>query len=96
VDHEAFARSFSVRLFAIGVLLTLAAPARAQTDSLASWNNGPAKQAVITFVKETTDPGSPKFVPPEARIATFDQDGTLWVEHPMHTPTGAPVCGSGK
>ncbi len=54
-------------------------------DPLPSWNDGPAKQAIIAFVKETTDPASSKFVAPEARIATFDQDGTLWVEHPMYT-----------
>jgi hypothetical protein len=44
-----------------------------------------AKRAIIAVAKETTDPASSKFVPPEARIATFDQDGTLWVEHPMYT-----------
>ena len=43
------------------------------------------RQAIIDFVQATTDTASPKFVPPEARIATFDQDGTLWVEHPMYT-----------
>src|SRR5215469_6849831 len=43
------------------------------------------KQAIIDFVRATTDQASPKFVPPEDRIATFDQDGTLWVEHPMYT-----------
>jgi hypothetical protein len=53
-------------------------------SQLASWNDGPAKQAIIDFVRATTDPSSPKFVPPEERIATFDQDGTLWVEHPMY------------
>jgi phosphoglycolate phosphatase-like HAD superfamily hydrolase len=52
---------------------------------LASWNDGPAKQAIIDFVRATTDRLSAKFVPPEQRIATFDQDGTLWVEHPMYT-----------
>jgi phosphoglycolate phosphatase-like HAD superfamily hydrolase len=57
---------------------------RAQ-DPLPSWNDGPAKQAIVEFVKATTTQGSPQFVPPEARIATFDQDGTLWVEHPMYT-----------
>jgi len=57
---------------------------RAQ-DPLGSWNDSPAKQAILEFVKATTTQGSPKFVPPEARIATFDQDGTLWVEHPMYT-----------
>jgi len=54
-------------------------------DPLPSWNDGPAKQAILEFVKETTTQGSPQFVTPEARIATFDQDGTLWVEHPMYT-----------
>ena len=50
-----------------------------------SWNDGPAKQAILDFVRETTETGGAKFVPPEERIATFDQDGTLWVEHPMYT-----------
>src|SRR6476659_7811382 len=54
-------------------------------DPLASWNDGPAKQAIVEFVKATTTQGSPQFVPPEERVATFDQDGTLWVEHPMYT-----------
>ena len=54
-------------------------------DPLASWNDGPAKQAIEEFVKATTTQGSPKFVPPEQRIVTFDQDGTLWVEHPMYS-----------
>jgi hypothetical protein len=56
-----------------------------QPARLASWNDGPAKQAIIDFVCATTDQTSPKFVPAEDRIATFDQDGTLWVEHPMYT-----------
>jgi len=61
---------------------------QAQTPSntpLASWNDGPAKQAILDFVRATTEHASPQFVPPEERIATFDQDGTLWVEHPMYT-----------
>ena len=52
-------------------------------DPLPSWNDGPAKQAILAFVKEVTDKSDPKYVAPEDRIATFDQDGTLWVEHPM-------------
>jgi phosphoserine phosphatase len=52
---------------------------------LPSWNDGPAKQAIMAFVKETTTPGGPTFVPPAERIATFDQDGTLWVEHPVYS-----------
>jgi phosphoserine phosphatase len=54
-------------------------------DPLASWNDGPAKQSIVEFVKATTTQGSPQFVPVEERIATFDQDGTLWVEHPIYT-----------
>jgi phosphoglycolate phosphatase-like HAD superfamily hydrolase len=52
---------------------------------LASWNEGPAKQAIIDFMRATTDRTSPSFVPAEQRIATFDQDGTLWVEHPIYS-----------
>jgi phosphoserine phosphatase len=61
---------------------------RAQTapgDPLPSWNEGPAKAAIISLVKSTTDSASPGFVLPDARIATFDQDGTTWVEHPVYT-----------
>ena len=59
---------------------------QAQTATpLASWNDGPAKQAILDFIRATTDPSSKDFVPPEERIATFDQDGTLWVEHPIYT-----------
>ncbi len=57
--------------------------ARAQ-DPLSSWNEGPAKQAILAFVKDTTEKSSPKHVEPADRIATFDQDGTLWTEHPLY------------
>jgi phosphoglycolate phosphatase-like HAD superfamily hydrolase len=53
--------------------------------ALASWNDGATKQAIVDFVRATTDRSSASYVPPEERIATFDQDGTLWVEHPMYT-----------
>lgn len=59
--------------------------AGAPPDPLPSWNDGPAKRAVLELVKETTEKGGAKFVPVEDRIATFDQDGTLWVEHPLYT-----------
>jgi hypothetical protein len=59
--------------------------ALAQIDSLVSWNDGQPKQAIVQFVRETTDQTSSKIVPLEERIATFDQDGTLWVEHPIYT-----------
>src|SRR5262249_50790655 len=54
-------------------------------DELPSWNEGAAKRAILDFVRVTTDKTHPNFVPPDKRIATFDQDGTLWVEHPMYT-----------
>jgi phosphoglycolate phosphatase-like HAD superfamily hydrolase len=60
------------------------APA-AQDDPLPSWKDRPAKQAILDFVRDTTDQANPKFVPVDERIATFDQDGTLWVEQPLYT-----------
>lgn len=78
---------FPILCFArlLAAVLLLPSIALAQTsDPLPSWNEGPAKTAIIDFVKTTTDSGSSKFVPPEARIATFDQDGTTWVEQPMY------------
>ena len=80
------------RRFMLGVLTALPSlpalfgvtPAQAQTAPLASWNDGPAKQAILDFVKATTDRTSENYVAPEDRIATFDQDGTLWVEHPLY------------
>jgi len=60
--------------------------AQAETPTpLASWNDGPAKRAILDFVRATTDRASPSFVPQEERIATFDQDGTLWVEQPIYS-----------
>ncbi len=56
-----------------------------QSTPLVSWSDGPAKQAILDFVRATTDAASPLFVPPAERVATFDQDGTLWVEHPIYT-----------
>jgi phosphoglycolate phosphatase-like HAD superfamily hydrolase len=55
------------------------------TDPLPSWNEGPDKKAIVDLVRTTTDKKNAHFVPVEDRIATFDQDGTLWVEHPLYT-----------
>ncbi len=63
----------------------LAVPTQAQTGVLSSWNDGSAKRAILEFVRVTTDRSNPNYVLPEDRIAVFDQDGTLWVEHPMYT-----------
>src|ERR1700678_595103 len=71
---------------ALALLFVLSATAHAQAapDPLPSWNDGPAKQAIIKFVAATTTAGSAEFVPAGARFATFDQDGTLWVEQPIY------------
>ncbi|MFO1315552.1 MAG: HAD family hydrolase [Burkholderiales bacterium] len=53
-------------------------------DPLPSWNEGATKAAIVRFVADTTQPGGPGYVPPAERIATFDNDGTLWTEHPMY------------
>src|SRR5215472_1900682 len=58
---------------------------QAADDPLPSWNDEAAKSAISKFLHATIDQSSPKFVPPEERIAAFDQDGTLWVEHPVYT-----------
>src|SRR2546429_8666950 len=53
-------------------------------DPLPSWNDSPARQSIVEFIAKVTKEGSPDFVPPEERIATFDNDGTLWCEQPMY------------
>jgi phosphoserine phosphatase len=82
------------RRFVLGALVAMPAlPALlgstiARADDAAplpSWNDGPAKRAILDFIKATTDASSKTFVPAEERVATFDQDGTLWVEHPIYT-----------
>jgi hypothetical protein len=80
-----------VLLTAAATLSTLFGPAfpilnkaQAQTDPLPSWNDGANKRAITDFVARITQQGGPDFVPPPERIATFDNDGTLWVEHPMY------------
>ncbi|HEY1601010.1 MAG TPA: HAD family hydrolase [Pirellulales bacterium] len=72
-------------LLAICGLLLGTASLRAQTDPLASWNDCPAKRAIVEFAQATTTEGNPRYVAPDKRIATFDQDGTLWVEQPIYT-----------
>jgi haloacid dehalogenase-like hydrolase len=77
------------RLTVVGCLMALVLglgtlSAAAQSDPLPSWNEGPAKQAIKTFVARTTTPGHFDFVPVEERIAVFDNDGTLWAEQPVY------------
>ena len=68
----------------IGALF-LTASAYAQSDPLPSWNDTAPKAAIVSFVEKVSKQGSPDFVPEPERIAVFDNDGTLWVEHPMYT-----------
>jgi phosphoglycolate phosphatase-like HAD superfamily hydrolase len=72
-------------LVVLAASVTIGGQVLAQGDPLPSWNDGPAKQAIVEFVQATTTQGNPKFVRVPERVATFDQDGTLWVEHPMYT-----------
>ena len=71
-------------LLCFGLLAPAMALAQARHDHLSSWNDGPARKAIVEFVRKTTDKASPDFVPPAERIATFDNDGTLWAEQPMY------------
>jgi phosphoglycolate phosphatase-like HAD superfamily hydrolase len=74
-----------LRLLAMCLLPWALAAAAQAPDPLPSWNEGAAKKAILDFVQATTTTGSPQFVPVPERIATFDQDGTLWVEHPIYS-----------
>ena len=72
------------RLGFVALIAAWISAAAAQTDPMPSWNEGPAKQAIISFVTDVTREGSPDFVPGPERVATFDNDGTLWIEQPIY------------
>jgi hypothetical protein len=85
MQHIAFrSRSTMRAALVLCVMLLATLCAQAQEDPLPSWNNGPAKQAIISFVKDTTEKSSFKYVEPKDRIVTFDRDGTVWTEHPLY------------
>ncbi len=69
---------------ALACMVVFIASKAQAADPLASWNDGPPKKSITEFVAKVTKEGSPDFVPPEQRIATFDNDGTLWCEQPMY------------
>ena len=81
---------YTLRQSAIAILLCLLfsvlidTRAVAQAEVLPSWNDGPSRSAIIAFVSAVTSPSSPDFVPEAERVATFDMDGTLWVEQPIY------------
>src|SRR4249920_459448 len=88
MQHQIFRRSSNAsqvvtRTLTAVLSLLLLSNAAFAADPLPSWNEGAAKQAIISFVEKVTKEGSPAFVPPAERIATFDNDGTLWCEQPL-------------
>lgn len=92
VSRRAMLSAFAV-LPALPVLLPASALAQLPTspagqtpvtDPLPSWNDTAPKKAIFDFVERVTKQGSPDFVPEAERIATFDNDGTLWAEQPMY------------
>jgi phosphoglycolate phosphatase-like HAD superfamily hydrolase len=87
IDRRAVLATLAVLPAMCAPLLTSSALAQTATlgGLLPSWNDGPAKQTIFDLVRATIDRSSPSYVFPEDRIAVFDQDGTLWVEHPMYT-----------
>jgi len=77
--------AFLVRLGGAAFLLACAVGiAAAQPDALPSWADGAAKKSITDFVARVTAQGGADFVPPAERIATFDNDGTLWAEQPVY------------
>lgn len=74
----------SLALLVAAWLVAGCASAPQTADPLPSWNEGAAKAAIVKLVEDTTRAASPDFVPPAERIATFDNDGTLWCEHPLY------------
>lgn len=71
-------------LFALTLMILSSVTASQSQNPLPSWNDGPNKQAIIEFVTKTTDQNQASFIPPARRIATFDNDGTLWSEQPLY------------
>jgi len=84
-----FGVSRRILLSSLALLPALIGPLRpisvlAQAEALPSWNDGPTKTSIVNFVARVTTQGGPDFVPADQRIATFDNDGTLWCEQPMY------------
>jgi hypothetical protein len=84
VSRRALLTTAAALSVSIGPAFPILNQAQAQTDPLPAWNEGANKQAITDFVVRVTGQGGPDFVPPDERIATFDNDGTLWVEKPMY------------
>ncbi len=78
-------RAFLVATLAVGLLTVASAQGQRGIDPLPSWSDGKVKQSIIDFVARVTKAGGPDYVKPAERIATIDNDGTLWVEQPLYT-----------
>jgi hypothetical protein len=77
-------RTLLIASLVSGFAIRAAGNAHAQSDPLPSWNDGATKKSITDFVARVTAQGGPDFVPADQRIATFDNDGTLWIEQPMY------------
>ena len=77
-------RTVLAAVLALGLFGGAVVDARAAADPLPSWNDGPTKQSILDFVAAVTKEGGPDYVAPAERIATFDNDGTLWIEQPIY------------
>ena len=83
LSRRSLVSTFAALPVLFGPLRSISASAQG-TDPLPSWNDGATKQSITNFVTQVTTQGSPDFVPADERIATFDNDGTLWCEQPMY------------
>ncbi|MHC2279821.1 hypothetical protein ACVME8_006464 [Bradyrhizobium diazoefficiens] len=84
LDRRALLSSLAMLPFLSAALRSTSAMAQTQAGPLPSWNEGPTKASIVDFVARVAENGGPYFVPPDQRIATFDNDGTLWIEQPMY------------
>ena len=84
IDRRILLSSLAILPLLSASLRLTTAHAQAQRDPLPSWNDGATKAAIVDFVGRVTTENGPYFVPPAERIATFDNDGTLWIEQPMY------------
>jgi hypothetical protein len=84
LDRRVLLSSLAMLPVLSALLRSTSAVAQAQRDPLPSWNEGATKSSILDFVARVTTQGGPFFVPVEQRIATFDNDGTLWIEQPMY------------
>ena len=84
-------RAAVTALLAIGIAVCGLSSSRAQPDPLPSWNDGVAKKSITDFVARETAPVGADFVSVDERIATFDNDGTLWTEQPVYFQVAFPL-----